>query len=128
MTRAAVSVLVFAFYLLALGALLVVAPNVILGLFGLPAASEVWIRVVGVLTFNIGYYYAQAARHGLTQFFRFTVHARSAVVVFFAAFVAAGLVKPVLILFGLVDLAGAVWTWRAIPRSSAQPPADAARR
>ena len=36
------------------------APGPLLGLFGL-AATEVWIRVVGVLAFNIGVYYWAAA-------------------------------------------------------------------
>lgn len=46
--------------------------------------------------------------------FRWTVHARCAVIVFFLAFVVAGLAKPVLLLFGIVDFAGAIWTWRAL--------------
>ncbi len=118
MTRAAVSVVVFGFYLLALGVWLVLVPNSLLSLFGVPVVSDVWIRVVGMLALLIGYYYVQAARHGLTQFFSFTVHARSVVIVFFAGFVALGLVKPVLLLFGLVDLAGALWTWRALAAAS----------
>ncbi len=119
MTRAAVSVLVFGVYLFALGAWLVVAPNSLLSLFGVPLVSDVWIRVAGMLVVLLGYYYVQAARHGLTPFFWLTVQARSAVIVFFAGFVALGLARPVLLLFGLVDLAGALWTWRALAAPSA---------
>ncbi len=114
MSRAALSVLVFGFYLFVLGAWLVVVPNSLLALFGVPLVSDVWIRVAGMLVLLLGYYSVQAARHGLTRFFSFTVHTRSAVIVFFAGFVALGLAKPILILFGLVDLAGALWTWRAL--------------
>lgn len=39
---------------------------------------------------------------------------RSSVIVFFGAFVLLGFVSPVLILFGLVDLLGAVWTALAL--------------
>jgi hypothetical protein len=51
------------------------------------------------------------------------VHARVAVLVLFAAFVVAGLAPPVLILFGAVDLAGALWTAAALqgdPRTGKQ--------
>ena len=119
MTRAAVSVLVFGFYLVALGVGLVMVPNPLLTLFGLPAISDVWIRVVGMLVLLLAYYYVQAARHGVTPFFSLTVHARSAVILFFAGFVALGLAKPMLLAFGLVDLAGAIWTWRALSAPTA---------
>lgn len=114
MTRAAVSVLVFAVYLVALGTSLVVAPNTLLPVFGLPAVTDAWIRVAGMLLILLAYYYAQAARHGVELFLRWTVHARCTVLVFFLAFVAAGLAPPVLLLFAVVDFAAAMWTWRAL--------------
>lgn len=104
------SVLVFSLYLFLLGGLLVVAPNLLLGLFWIPETGEVWIRVVGMLVLILGLYYAGAARRGLTEFFAFTVWGRGTVLVFFAAFVLLGLAPPVLILFGAVDAAAACWT------------------
>jgi uncharacterized membrane protein YesL len=53
-------------------------------------------------------------------FFRWTVQARAVVIVFFVAFVFLGWVKPVLIIFGAIDLAGAIWTFMAL-RSSRGP-------
>jgi len=44
--------------------------------------------------------------------------ARSSVPLFFLAFVAAGLASPMLILFGVVDLAGALWTALALRRDA----------
>jgi hypothetical protein len=113
-SKSARSVLVFAIYLVGLGLVLVVAPNVLLRLFGVPVTSEVWIRVVGMLVLFLGFYYAQAARRELRAFFRWTVLVRSSVIVFFAAFVLLGFVSPILILFGVVDLLGAVWTGLAL--------------
>jgi hypothetical protein len=110
MSKGARSVFVFSIYLLVLGALLVVIPNVLLSPFGFLETEEVWIRVVGMLVLILAYYYSRAARRGLTEFFRWTVHARGAVLVFFAAFVALGLAPAALILFGVVDAAGALWT------------------
>ena len=114
MTRSAMSVFVFAMYLFALGLVLVVVPNLLLRAFGIAETDEVWIRVVGMLVLILGYYYSQAARMGLSQFFRLTVVARTAVLLFFIAIVLAGIAQPILILFGVIDFAAAMWTAAAL--------------
>lgn len=114
MSRPAISVLVFAIYMVGLGLVLLIAPNALLSLFGLPATSEVWIRVVGMLVLLLSLYYFLAARNELTQFFGWTVYARSSVIVFFSAFVLLGFASPMLILFGVIDLLGATWTALAL--------------
>jgi hypothetical protein len=78
--------------------------------FSIPTTNEVWLRVVGMLVLILGYYYIQAGRKELTLFFRWTVYGRSSVIIFFIAFVALGFVKPVILLFGAIDLLGAIWT------------------
>ena len=114
MNKAAASVFWFGLYLVALGVTLVVVPNVPLSLFGMPQPDEPWIRVAGMLALLLGYYYVQCARADLRRFFELTVPARGAVIVFFATFVALGFAKPTLLLFGLVDVAGAIWTTLAL--------------
>lgn len=117
MTTPARTILVFGVYLLILSALLLIAPNVLLSLFGVPPTTEGWIRVAGMLVGFLGFYYVQAARTELTAFFPWTVPVRASVIVFFIIFVLLGIAPAVLILFGIADLAGAVWTWLAL-RSS----------
>ena len=119
MNRAATSIRVVGIYLLLLGAALIAVPNLVLAPFGLPPTSDVWLRVVGVLVAILGHYYVQAARHDLVPFYRASVPARVFAFLSFAAFVLLGLVKPPLLLFGTVDLAGAIWTFLAL-RSSPQ--------
>ena len=114
MSRAARSLLVFGIYLVALGFFLLIAPNTLITLFGLPKTHDVWIRVVGMLLVLLAYYDIQAARKELVDFLRWSVVARATVIAFFAGFVIAGLVKPILLLFGGVDLAAAVWTHFAL--------------
>lgn len=114
MSRAAVSILVFGIYLVFLGITLIVVPNVLLSLFGIPATNEVWIRVAGVVVMILGYYYSMAARRDLTDFFKWTVYGRAPVIVFFTIFVLLDFVSPVLILFGAFDLLGAIWTGLAL--------------
>ena len=119
MSPAARSVQVFGVYLAALGMLLMVAPNLLLSVFGIAPTGEVWIRVVGMLALLLGFYYLRAAGRELTEFFAWTVLARASVPLFFAAFVWLDGAPPMLLLFAAVDAAGAAWTWAALrtPRS-----------
>lgn len=129
MSRAAISILVFGIYLLVLGAFLCVVPNALLKLFGMPTTTDVWIRVVGMLIALLAGYYLLAARQELTSFMLMSVYLRALVILFFMAFVMAGIAKPILILFGAIDLAGAAWTDQALrlDKKHAAPPAEADR-
>jgi hypothetical protein len=117
MSNAGRSLFIFGIYLAVLGFAMLIIPNLLLGIFGLPSTSEVWIRVAGVLVLVIAFYDIQAGRNSLTSFLKWSVIARTSIIFFFAALVLFGLVKPVLILFGALDLAGAVWTFFALRTS-----------
>lgn len=114
MKSASTSIFVFGLYLVGMGLGLVAMPNVVLGMFGLPATSEVWVRVVGVLALALAHYYISAARADLKTFAQWTVPARIGVFVAFTGFVLAGFVGPIMIALGAVDLLGALWTWSAL--------------
>lgn len=118
MNHAAKSVFVFGLYLAALSLIVMVTPNTLLALLGLPSTREVWIRVIGVLVLILGYYFIQAARKGLTDFFRWTVYVRSSLILFLTAFVILGFAGPSLILLGVVDVLGAVWTGLALRQNA----------
>jgi hypothetical protein len=113
-SKSAFTVKAFGIYLLVLGVGLTIAPNPLLSVFGMPQTTEVWIRVVGILVFNIGIYYWYAAKCEAVAFFRASVYTRTLVLVAFAAFAALGFATPVLILFGAADFAGAIWTHLAL--------------
>jgi hypothetical protein len=117
MTPAARSVNVFGIYLLVLAVILLVAPNPLLELFGLPPTTEVWIRVVGMIYAYLGIYYRTAAAAGLFPFFVTTVMTRLTAPLFFLGFVLADWVGWPILLFGLIEVAGAAWTWRALRQS-----------
>jgi hypothetical protein len=119
MTPAARSVNAFGIYLIVLAVMLIVTPNPLLRLFGLPPTGEVWIRVVGMLLAFLGIYYRVAATANLTPFFVATVMVRSSVPLFFLGFVLAGWVAWPLLLFAGVDVAGALWTWTALKHPAA---------
>ncbi len=108
--------LVFGVYLLALGLFLLIAPNVLLRIFGLPEVDDVWIRVVGMMLVLFAYYDIQAARKNVTDYFRWSVVARGSVIIFFGVFVILDWVKPILLIFGGIDLLGALWTYFALKK------------
>jgi hypothetical protein len=114
MSKSAKSLFIFGIYSMLLGTTLMIVPNLIFGWVGLPATHEVWVRVAGMLLFALGIYYILAARKELTEFIGWTVYTRSSVVLFFAVFVLLGLVKPVILLLGLIDLVFAIWTALAL--------------
>lgn len=70
--------------------------------------------MVGLVVAILGYYYIEAARNEVTSFFWASVRAGPAVIICFAVFVALGFAKPILILFGAIDLLGDVWTGLAL--------------
>ncbi len=114
MSYAAKSVFAFGIYELLLGAGLIITPDPLLALFGFSVSNEVWIRVIGALICLFAFYDIQAARCELTNYFRWSVYARSSIILFFTAFVLSGFASPMLILFGAIDLLGAIWTALAL--------------
>jgi len=119
MSRAAKSLLVFGIYLCGLGFGLLLVPNLLLQLFGAPPTVEVWIRINGMFVLCLSFYYIRAARVGLTSFIRWTIPARVAVIFLFAAFVLFVAAPKALLLFGLIDLLAATWTWLALKKDEA---------
>jgi hypothetical protein len=119
MTPAARSVNVFGTYLLLLGALLLIAPNLLMQAVQLPPTTEVWVRIVGMLEAILGIYYRIAASTNLAPFFLATVLVRSSLPVFFLGFILAGWVEWPIMLLGAIEAAGALWTWKALRHSAA---------
>ena len=50
----------------------------------------------------------------MIQFYKWTTHTRSGAILFLAFFTAMGWAHPLVIAFGIIDLAGAVWTHLAL--------------
>jgi len=114
MSKAACTLKVFAAYLCVLGALLLGVPDLMLSTFGFPPSDEVWIRVLGLVVFNLGVYYAYAAISEARLFFMASVFTRLFALLVFGVLVVLGLAPPMLALFGVLDALGGLWTWRAL--------------
>lgn len=116
MSKAARSLYLFSIYLMAVGTLLVLVPNLLLWILLLPQTDEVWIRILGMLAFILGYYYLQASKNELKQFFQWTVYGRLAGFLLFCILGFGGFGPPVLILFGVIDGLAALWTHRCLQK------------
>jgi len=118
MSPAAKSVYYFGLYLYLVGITLIVVPNFLLSCLQLPPTNEVWIRVVGVLVFCIGYYYHKAGQNNIGAFFIHTIPTRLFVFAAFIFFALMQYASPLLIIFGAVDFAGAMWTLLALRKEN----------
>src|SRR5262245_60997844 len=117
MSAAAISIAAYAIYLLGQGAVLLLIPNTILPILGLPQAADFWVRVVGMTVVFFSVYYGLAARHEWRPFFAATVATRLAVPVTFALLVATGQAPAALLLLTPADIVFSAWTWLALRRS-----------
>ena len=114
MTAAAKSIYYFGFYLYVTGLTLIFIPNPFLATLQIPSTNEVWIRVVGVLTFCLGYYYHRSGTENIKSFYKHTIPTRVLVFIAFTSFALLKYVSPIIIGIGAIDLAGAIWTWTAL--------------
>ena len=70
MRKSAKTLFIFTIYLILLGTILMVVPNVLLVRITKVTTHEVWIRVVGMMMILLAFYYIQAARSELRDFSR----------------------------------------------------------
>jgi hypothetical protein len=110
MTKSAISLVVDGAYLTGMGIGMIFIPNAALAVLGLPRSIDVWPHVVGCMALVLAFYYICAGLAEVRPFIEWTVYARIAIFLFFTAFVLVGLVRPILMLLGAVDLVGALWT------------------
>jgi hypothetical protein len=120
LSRAAQSVLVFGAYMIAQGATLMLTPNILLGILGLPLETSVWPRAVGWALITLGYYYVRNALAGNQDFFGWTVQVRSTQFLVFIAFVALGLASPILLATSGLEFLTGIWTWIELRRPSSR--------
>jgi hypothetical protein len=109
---------VFGAYLILLGVVGMLVPNLLTNVIGMPESRDVWGRVTGMLVFNLGILYGWIIWTRSTAMIRFTVVTRLFVLVCLSAFALAGLAHANIIGFGIVDALGALWTESALRREA----------
>ena len=104
------SIKLFGIYSLLMGLALLIIPNLILPVFNLSLEGEQWIRMLGFVLVCSSYYYIRSAYKGNIDFAVYSIHTRIAAPFVVLILFLAGVVEPSLLLFGLVDGLGGLWT------------------
>ena len=115
--KKSISLTVQAFYVLITAIQLIFVPNMLLGMFGFPPTSEIWIKVLGIVLLALVIYYYAIILNGDKTLLTFTIYGRLAVVFGFALMVLTKVAPTPLLLFAGIDLATAVWTWFELKKS-----------
>ena len=111
MSSAAISVFVFGIYSALVGIGFLFLPNKVLPMFKFPKTNEPWIRVMGTVVALVAFYYIIAAQNEIAAIFWASIIGRFAIFVSFVLLVVTKKAKPMLISFGVIDAAGAIWTF-----------------
>jgi len=121
MSRAAMSIFIFGIYVIILGIIFLFVPEIMFLMLAYPTPPDIVSRIIGMVFLFLAYLYIRAAldEEGMTKFFMWTVHTRALVIIFFSIFAALQLVNPLIIMFGVVDIAGALWTFWALRKDKA---------
>lgn len=104
------SIRYFGIYVVLTGIALIVVPEMLMSMLGVAPPSEIWVRVLGVLALVVGYYYLACASAEVIAFYRATIAGRLGFAGLLAVLVVLYSAPIQLLLFGLVDVAGAIWS------------------
>ncbi len=118
-SRAAFSMKCFAFYVVGIGSLFLLFPEVMHSLANIEPPNVI-SRVFGLILVFLAYYYFKTARadKGMEPFFWATVHTRALAIFVLLVFMLLGFAGPLVVVFGLGDFAGAMWTFWALRRDA----------
>lgn len=114
MNKSAVSIMAWGFYEVGVGLGFLLIPNVLLPIFGFPTTTEVWIRVLALVVLALAVYHIHCARNNVTPFFQITVPGRVGFAIGLVALFLMGISGPGLIMFAIIELLGATWTWSSL--------------
>ncbi len=112
MSKTAKSILFFSFYMIAVALILIFLPGLILRILNIPDSGSILVRFMGMTVLFIGYLYLRAglSEKKLRGFYTLTLHTRFSALIILVLFTIILKANPIIILFGVIDSAGAVWT------------------
>lgn len=118
MTSPAKTIHYFAFYMILEVVMLLWSPPALLQMFGIDPGDAVWLRVIAGIVAGLTLYYFKISREQISAMYPITTYERSTVFVTCAALYFLNHLPFVVLLVGIVDLLGALWTMWAIKRAA----------
>jgi len=115
------SIFIFGIYVIFLGITFLFVPEIMFLMLAYPTPPDIVSRILGMVFLLLAYLYIRAGldEEGMTKFFIWSVHTRALVIIFLGVFAALQLVSPLVIMFGAIDLAAALWTFWALRKDKA---------
>jgi hypothetical protein len=111
MTKTALSVYLFGLYaIFGIGLPFLLIPHFSLGMFGMSAGDDMWVRMLGLFVGIMGAYYVMAVKVGFEPFYDWTVPARYSTATFMTVMAILGAVAPTILIFASVDAIAATLT------------------
>lgn len=110
MSRSATSLFVFGIIIIIIGIPIIFFPRQMTFSSGPSTPEDVYIRITGFFAAALGTYCILAARHEWKEFFRWSVYTRLTLVLFYIALVLFGIAESRILIDGIIELAGAIWT------------------
>lgn len=114
MSKAAVSVFCFGLYLAGGGLVLVLVPEQLCRVLGIDDPDGPWVRITGMFFLLFAYYCLRAALEEERRFMHWSLRTRPTTIFFLAGLVAFELAPPVILVFGVFDVAATLWTALAL--------------
>lgn len=110
MSRSAISLFVFGIFMILIGVPTILFPQYLTLSSGPPTPDYLYIRFTGFFAAALGSYCILAARHEWKEFFRWSIYTRSTLVLMYIVLVLSGNAESRILIDGVIDLAGAIWT------------------
>jgi hypothetical protein len=114
MNKSALSIMVWGLYEIGVGLGFLLIPNVVLPIFGFPTTTEVWIRVLALVVLALAVYHIYCAQNNVIPFFQITIPGRIGFAISLVILFLMGLSGAGLILFAVIEILGAAWTWSTL--------------
>ncbi|HMW40105.1 MAG: hypothetical protein K1X68_03700 [Saprospiraceae bacterium] len=114
MTNSSKSAFYFGIYLISTGLVFILIPDTVISLMQLPAIPEGWGRMIGLLAAVIGIYYIVSGKANAQSFIKSSIYVRFGFLISVILLYLTGQMPVSIIIFGLVDALGAVWTAMAL--------------
>lgn len=119
MNNTAKSIFYFSFWPFVNGVVLLFFPNLLLSYVGIDSSASVIARILGMLLLFLGFYYYMAGRNDkMAPFYEWTVYTRMTAPLFVSLIVIINRASPIILLFVIVDVIGALWTLKALKYSA----------
>ncbi|WPP49342.1 hypothetical protein [Catalinimonas niigatensis] len=109
-SQAAFSTLCWGFYMILNGLSMIIFPNATLAAMGFELTTEILIRMLGLLSLVLGFYYIQMGRYYFAPFYSWKIMGHISGILIMTFFYLQGLAPATIFMICLSDAMAAAWT------------------